>query len=210
MLVIIGILLKMLIVIGIAMGAVAYLILVERKVAAFAQDRLGPNRAGREFGVPFALLQPLADGAKMLLKEDVIPTYVSKPLYLLAPFIAIVAAMLGLAVIPFGPVGVSAPTLGGYEIDFQIAPGIDIGILYIMAIGSLAVYGVILAGWASNNKYSFLGGLRSSAQLISYEIPLGLSILGIVLWTGSLDLSEIIAWQDRHYIWGIVASQWVS
>jgi NADH-quinone oxidoreductase subunit H len=201
----IGILLKMLVVIGVTMGAVAYLILVERKVAAFAQDRLGPNRAGREFGVPFALLQPLADGAKMLLKEDVIPSYVSKPLYILAPFIAIVAAMLGLAVIPFGPVGSSAPTLGGYRIDFQIAPGIDIGILYVMAVGSLAVYGVILAGWASNNKYSFLGGLRSSAQLISYEIPLSLSILGIVLWAGSLDLSEIIAWQDRH-VWGIFAS----
>jgi NADH-quinone oxidoreductase subunit H len=128
---------------------------------------------------------------------------------MLAPFLSIVFAMLGLAVIPFGPVGISAPTLpsflGGYRIDFQIAPGIDIGILYVMAIGSLAVYGVILAGWASNNKYSFLGGLRSSAQLISYEIPLGLSILGIILWTGSLDLTEIIAWQDRHF-WGIVVS----
>jgi NADH-quinone oxidoreductase subunit H len=209
MLVVIGILLKILIVIGVSEGAVAYLIYVERKVAAYAQDRIGPNRAGREFGIPFGLLQPLADGAKMLLKEDVIPAYVNRPLYLLAPMIAIVMATIGFAVIPFGPVGASAPTwLGGYRIDFQIAPYIDIGIVYVFAIGSLAVYGVILAGWASNNKYSFLGGLRSSAQLISYEVPLGLSIMGMVLIAGSLDLNDIINWQDRHgfFGWGIFVS----
>jgi NADH-quinone oxidoreductase subunit H len=206
MLVVIGILLKILIVIGVSQGAVAYLIYVERKVAAYAQDRIGPNRAGREFGIPFGLLQPLADGAKMLLKEDVVPAYVNRPLYLLAPMIAIVMATVGFAVIPFGPVGASAPTWpGGYRIDFQIAPYIDIGIVYVFAIGSLAVYGVILAGWASNNKYSFIGGLRSSAQLISYEVPLGLSILGMVLIAGSLDLNAIINWQDRHF-WGIVVS----
>jgi NADH-quinone oxidoreductase subunit H len=195
---ILGILVKIGIVVGIAMGAVAYLILVERKVAAYAQDRIGPNRAGREFGIPFGLLQPLADGAKMLLKEDVTPSYVSKPLFILAPSIAIIAAMIGFAVVPFGPVGPRQP------IEFQIAPGIDVGIVYVFAIGSLAVYGVILAGWASNNKYSFLGGLRSSAQLISYEIPLGMSIMGMVLWAGSLDLNTIINWQDRH-VWGILA-----
>jgi NADH-quinone oxidoreductase subunit H len=205
MLAVIGILIKILIVVGVSQGAVAYLILVERKVAAYAQDRIGPNRAGREFGIPFALLQPLADGAKMLLKEDVVPSYVNKPLYLLAPMIAIVMATIGFAVVPFGPVGATAPTLAGYRIDFQIAPYIDIGIVYVFAIGSLAVYGVILAGWASNNKYSFIGGLRSSAQLISYEIPLGLSILGPVLLAGSLDLNQIINWQDRH-VWGIIAS----
>jgi NADH-quinone oxidoreductase subunit H len=205
MLAVIGILIKMLIVIGATQGAVAYLILVERKVAAYAQDRIGPNRAGREFGIPFALLQPLADGAKMLLKEDVVPAYVNKPLYLLAPLIAIVAATIGFAVVPFGPVGASAPMLGDYRIDFQIAPYIDIGIVYVFAIGSLAVYGVILAGWASNNKYSFIGGLRSSAQLISYEIPLGLSVLPPVLLAGSLDLNDIINWQDRH-VWGILAA----
>jgi NADH-quinone oxidoreductase subunit H len=209
MLALIGTLVKILIVVGVTQGVVAYLILVERKVAAYAQDRIGPNRAGREFGIPFALLQPLADGAKMLLKEDVVPAYVNKPLYLLAPMIAIVAATIGFAVVPFGPVGTSAPVLpgflGGYRIDFQIAPYIDIGIVYVFAIGSLAVYGVILAGWASNNKYSFIGGLRSSAQLISYEVPLGLSILGPVLIAGSLDLNDIINWQDRHF-WGIVVS----
>jgi NADH-quinone oxidoreductase subunit H len=195
----IGVLLKILIVTNVLLGAVAYLIYVERKIAAYAQDRIGPNRAGGEFGVPFGLLQPLADGAKMLLKEGVIPGYVNKPLYLLAPMIAIVATLIAFAVVPFGPVGLSQ------TIDFQIAPGVDVGIVYIFAVGSLAVYGVILAGWASNNKYSFIGGLRSSAQLISYEIPLGLSILGMVLWAGSLDLSTIINWQDRH-VWGVIAS----
>ncbi len=195
----IGVLVKILIVTNVLLGAVAYLIYVERKIAAYAQDRIGPNRAGREFGIPFGLLQPLADGAKMLLKEGVIPGYVNKPLYMLAPMIAIVATLIAFAVVPFGPVGL------GQSIDFQIAPGVDVGIVYIFAVGSLAVYGVILAGWASNNKYSFIGGLRSSAQLISYEIPLGLSILGMVLWAGSLDLSTIINWQD-HHVWGIIAS----
>jgi len=187
----IGILIKILVVVGITQGAVAYLILVERKVAAYTQYRIGPNRAG-----PFALLQPLADGAKMLLKEDVIPKYVSRPLYLLAPWIAITTAMIAFAVVPFGPVGPDQ------IINFQIAPYVNIGVLYVFAIGSLAVYGVILAGWASNNKYSFLGGLRSTAQLISYEIPLGLSILGMVLIAGSLDLNDIINWQDRRGFWG--------
>jgi NADH-quinone oxidoreductase subunit H len=204
MLVLIGILIKILIVVGITQGAVAYLILVERKVAAYAQDRIGPNRAGREFGLPFGLLQPLADGAKMILKEDVIPSYVSKPLFILAPAIAIIAATIAFAVVPFGPVvGTGAPGTPWGPVEFQIAPGIDVGIVYIFAIGSLAVYGVILAGWASNNKYSFLGGLRSSAQLISYEIPLGMSVLGMVLLAGSLDLNEIIKWQDRH-VWGVI------
>jgi NADH-quinone oxidoreductase subunit H len=201
MLVVLGILIKILLVVAISQGAVAYLIYVERKVAAYAQDRIGPNRAGREFGIPFGLLQPLADGAKMLLKEDVVPSYVSRPLYLLAPMIAIAAATIGFAVVPFGPVGPNQTLM-----NFQIAPNVDIGIVYVFAVGSLAVYGVILAGWASNNKYSFIGALRSSAQLISYEIPLGLSILGMVLWAGSLDLNAIINWQDRTMVWGFIAS----
>jgi NADH-quinone oxidoreductase subunit H len=197
----VGILLKILIVVGLTQGTVAYLIWVERKVAAYAQDRIGPNRAGREFGIPFGLLQPLADGAKMILKEDVIPGYVTKPLYILAPMIAIIAATIGFAVVPFGPVGKTGVF---NDMQFQIAPGVDVGIVYVFAIGSLAVYGVILAGWASNNKYSFLGGLRSSAQLISYEIPLGMSILGMALLARSLDLNAIINWQDNHF-WGILA-----
>jgi NADH-quinone oxidoreductase subunit H len=203
MLVLFGILVKILIVVGVTQGAVAYLILVERKVAAYAQDRIGPNRCGREFGLPFGLLQPLADGAKMLLKEDVTPSYVSRPVFILAPSIAIIAAMIAFAVVPFGVVGPGSPRLPWGQVEFQIAPGIDIGILYVFAIGSLAVYGVILGGWGSNNKYSFLGGLRSSAQLISYEIPLGMSILGMTLLAGSLDLNTIVNWQDSH-VWGIV------
>jgi NADH-quinone oxidoreductase subunit H len=195
----IGVLFKILVVVGVTQGAVAYLILVERKVAAYAQDRIGPNRAGREFGIPFALLQPLADGAKLLLKEDMIPRYVNKPLYILAPMIAIIAAIIGFAVVPFGPV-----VPDGNAIQFQIAPGVNVGIVYVFAVGSLGVYGVILAGYASNNKYSFLGGLRSSAQLISYEIPLGMSILGMVLLSRSLDLNDIINWQDRNHVWGFL------
>src|SRR5439155_20919933 len=120
-------------------------------------------------------------------------------LYMLAPIVAIVAAMIGFAVVPFGPVGPDQ------IMNFQIAPNVDIGILYVFAIGSLAVYGIILAGWASNNKYAFIGALRSSAQLISYEVPLGLSILGMVLLAGSLDLNTIINWQDSNY-WGIIVS----
>jgi NADH-quinone oxidoreductase subunit H len=203
MLVLIGIFLKIIIVTLTAQGAVAYLILAERKVASYAQDRIGPNRAGREFGLPFGLLQPLADGAKMLLKEDVIPSYVNKPIFILAPMISIFAATIAFAVVPFGPVGPGSPHLLGHPVEFQIAPGVDVGIVYVFAISSLAVYGVILAGWASNNKYSFLGGLRSSAQLISYEIPLGMSILGMVLLAGSLDLNAIINWQDDH-VWGFI------
>ena len=193
----IGIILKIVVVVSIAMGTVAYLIYVERKVAAYAQDRIGPNRAGREFGIPFGLLQPLADGAKMLIKEDVVPGYVNRPLYVLAPLIAIVAAMLGFAVVPFGPVGPDQ------IMNFQIAPNVNIGILFIFAVGSLAVYGIILAGWASNNKYAFIGSLRSSAQLISYEIPLGLSILGMVLISGTLDLNQMVNWQNR-IVWGVL------
>jgi len=198
-LLIVGLLIKIGVVVGILQGAVAYLILVERKVAAYAQDRIGPNRAGSEFGIPFALLQPLVDGAKMLLKEDVIPSYVNKPLYIIAPMIAIFAATISFAVVPFGIVGPGLPL----NFQFQLAPNIDVGIVYIFAVGSLGVYAIILAGWASNNKYAFLGGLRSSAQLISYEIPLGLSVIGMILIAGSLDLNTIINWQDRN-VWGIV------
>jgi NADH-quinone oxidoreductase subunit H len=205
---VIGILVKIAIVVGITQGAVAYLILLERKVAAWTQDRIGPNRAGLDLGIralnPLVrggLLHPIADGVKMFLKEDVVPSYVNRPLYILAPAISFIAAMIGFAVVPFGPVGPYGPHLFDGPIQFQIAPGIDVGIVYIFAIGSLAVYGVILAGWASNSKYSFLGGMRSSAQLISYEIPLGMSILGIALIARSLDLNTIVNWQDANGLW---------
>ncbi len=186
-------------------GYVAYLILLERKVAAWVQDRIGPNRVG-----PLGLLQPIADGGKMFLKEEVIPAHVDKIFFVLAPIVAFSTALMAIAVVPLGStVAPPAPQLnvGQFEAaqaeyashySFVIAPGLDIGILYCFAIGSLAVYGVILAGWSANNKYSLLGALRSSAQIISYEIPLGMSIVGVVLFCGSLNLETIIAWQVNH------------
>lgn len=174
-----------LVVVGVVLGAVltavAYGILVERWIAAAIQNRHGPNRVG-----PFGLFQPIAVGLKPLLKEEVIPARAEKWLFLLAPALAAMTTLGAFAMVPFGP----ADDLNG-PIRFIVAPGVDVGILYIFALGSLAVYGVILAGWSSNNKYSFLGALRSSAQVVSYEIPLGLSVIGIVLVSGTLNLEEI-------------------
>ncbi|OWK41660.1 NADH-quinone oxidoreductase subunit NuoH [Fimbriiglobus ruber] len=192
-------------VIAFTQGFVAYLILAERKVAAWVQDRLGPNRVG-----PFGLLQPIADGGKLFLKEEVIPSHVDKIFFVLAPIVAFSTALLALAVVPVGTT-VAPPgpqetlaafneTQAEYASHFSmvIVPGLDIGILYSFAIGSLAVYGVILAGWSANNKYSLLGSLRSSAQIISYEIPLGMSVVGVLLFAGSMNLETIIAWQAKH------------
>lgn len=175
--------------IAVALGAilttVAYLILLERKLSAWMQDRVGPNRVG-----PFGLLQPLADGLKFLLKEEVIPDHVNKALFLIAPTISLFTTMLAFAVVPFGPVD-EAP----WFLRFIIAPGVDIGIVFIFAISSLAVYGVILGGWASNNKYSALGSLRASAQVVSYEIPLGMSVVGIAILASTLNLEKLQATQ---------------
>ncbi len=179
-------------VMGTLLGVISYLIYVERKLAAFMQDRIGPNRVG-----PWGLLQPIADGAKFLLKEDVIPEYVDKKLFILAPCIAALTTMLAFAVVPFGPVD-GKPSF----MRFIIAPNIDIGIVFIFAIGSLAVYGIILGGWASNNKYSALGSLRASAQVISYEIPLGMSVLGIALLGGTLNIEQILLNQANGGITG--------
>jgi NADH-quinone oxidoreductase subunit H len=176
----------------VVMGAIlttcAYLIYVERKIAAWVQDRVGPNRVG-----PAGLLQPLADGLKFLLKEDIIPDRVDKLLYLLAPALAVTLPLLAFAVVPFGPTSDDA-----HAYQFVIAPGVDMGILFVFAIGSLAVYAITLGGWASNNKYSLLGALRASAQFISYEIPMGMAILGVILFTGSLNLERIIHYQVVH------------
>ena len=190
---------------GALQGTAGFLVYVERKICAYMQDRIGPNRVG-----PFGLLQVLADGLKFILKEEFIPRTADKALFILAPCIALTTAMLSFAVVPFGateppPLPGAAPeVVEAYRTSYQfvIAPGIDIGILFIFAISSLTVYGIILGGWASNNKYSMLGGLRSSAQIISYEIPLGLSILGVVLMTGSLNLERIIWGQAEHGILG--------
>jgi NADH-quinone oxidoreductase subunit H len=170
-------------------GICAYLIFLERKIAAWTQDRIGPNRVG-----PWGLLQSIADGLKFLLKEQIVPSYVNRVLYFIAPGIGVGCALLGLAVVPFGATSLNTAD----PQQWIIAPGVDIGILYVLAIGSLTVYAIILGGWASNNKYSFIGSLRSSAQVISYEIPLGMSILGIVLLVGSLNLEKIIDYQLHH------------
>jgi NADH-quinone oxidoreductase subunit H len=186
-------------IIGLMTGA-AYLVLVERWMAAWIQDRRGPNRVG----IPltkirlFGLGQPLADGLKMIFKEDYTPSHVDKAIYALAPVIIMSAALAIYAVIPFGSV---VPWDGGKPIPLVVAPDLDVGLIYVFALSSIAVYGVILGGWASNNKYSFLGGLRSSAQLIAYEIPLGLGILGVVLASGTLRLDRIIVDQASTGAW---------
>jgi NADH-quinone oxidoreductase subunit H len=217
-------LIKIVIFVAAILGAFAYLTLLERWIAAWVQDRKGPNRVG-----PFGLLQPIADGGKFFLKEEVVPGRVDRLFYLLGPTLAMMTALLAFAVVPFGSTTVPPPELRAwpqtveeeqtleaglkaegkppvaelkkeYDQTFQyvIAPGLDIGIVFIFAIGSLNVYSVILGGWASNNKYSFLGGLRASAQVISYEIPLGMSIIGVALLTGSLNLERIINYQIEH------------
>jgi len=195
-------------VMGAGLGLVAYLTLGERKVSAWIQDRVGPNRVG-----PFGLLQPLADGGKFFLKEEVIPAHVDRIFYVLAPAVGVMTALLALAVVPVGgatPPPDPQPTVAAFDqaqADYRgqfklvIAPGLDVGVLYVFALGSLAVYGVILAGWSANNKYSLLGALRSSAQIISYEIPLGMAVLGVFLIVGSLNLERIAAWQETHVWW---------
>jgi NADH-quinone oxidoreductase subunit H len=176
-------LMKIAIVIGVQQVAVAYLIYLERKVSAYLQDRVGPNRVGW-----FGLLQPLADGVKLMLKEEILPAGANRALYFLAPAIALFTSTIALAVIPFGPTDPHDPS----RLQFVIAPGVDVGLLYVFAVGSLSVYAVVLGGWSSNSKYSFFGAMRSSAQVLSYEIPLGLSIVGVVLLAGSLNLERII------------------
>jgi NADH-quinone oxidoreductase subunit H len=162
-------------------------VLLERKLVGRIQNRWGPSRVG-----PFGLLQPLVDGAKSFLKEDLIPTAVYKPLYLLAPMIALGCALISISVIPFGEPSLAAR---GFRI-FQIAD-VNIGLLVVLGITSIGVYGIALAGWSSNNKYSLLGALRSSAQLVSYELALGLSLVGVVLRAGSLNLRVIVEQQAR-------------
>lgn len=180
--------------IALALGGILtacmYLILVERKLSAWMQDRIGPNRVG-----PFGLLQPLADGMKFLLKEDVIPAHVDRTLFLIAPTISVFTTLLAFAVIPFGPLEGTPEWL-----RFIVAPQVDIGLVFIFAVTSLAVYGVILGGWSSNNKYSALGSLRASAQVVSYEIPLGMSVLGIALLAGSLSVETI---QQQQAVGGL-------
>jgi len=190
--------------IGGLMTAAAYLVLVERWMAAWVQDRKGPNRVG----IPltkirlFGLGQPLADGLKIILKEDFTPKHVDKVLYAAAPLMLLAASLAIFAAIPFGSALPPIPMLRlEAEEPLLVAPNLDVGVLWVFALSSIAVYGVILGGWASNNKYGFLGGLRSSAQLVAYEIPLGLGLLGVVLASGSLRLDRIIDAQASTGTW---------
>ena len=167
-----------------------YMTFIERKLAACVQDRVGPNRVG-----PFGLLQAVADGIKIFLKEQIIPDHVHRFVYFIAPAISLMAAMFALVVMPFGPVPIEYSE--GFR--FIVTPGIDIGIMMMIAISSLSAYGIILGGWASNNKYSLYGAIRSCAQFISYEIPLGLSIIGVVAAAGSLNIEQIVAAQGGAF-----------
>ena len=190
--------------VGGLMTAAAYLVLLERWIAAWVQDRRGPNRVG----IPltkirlFGLGQPLADGLKIILKEDFTPKHVDKVLYNTAPLVILAASLAIFAAIPFGSVlpPLDIPGLPD-PVPFLVAPGLDVGVLWVFALSSIAVYGVLLGGWASNNKYGFLGGLRSSAQLVAYEIPLGLGLLGVVLAAGSLKLDAIMNAQAASGVW---------
>jgi NADH-quinone oxidoreductase subunit H len=182
------------IVLGGVLTTCMYLIWLERKLSARIQDRIGPNRVG-----PYGLFQSVADGMKFVLKEDVIPATADKALFVIAPTISVFTTMLAFSVVPFGP---PASSPGGFP--YVVAPNLDIGILFVFAVTSLAVYGVILGGWASNNKYSALGSLRSSAQVVSYEIPLGLSVLGVGLLAGSFNLETVIGKQAVGFFhWNI-------
>jgi len=204
------------------MGGTSYLVLLERWIAAWIQDRRGPCRAG----IPltkirlFGLGQPIADGVKFIFKEEFTPGHVDRFLYFLAPVTLLSAALCVFAAIPFGsvlPLDFTAaydsvsqwagaeplPERETQNVQLLAAPGLDVGLIYIFAVGGIAVYGAVLGGWASNNKYSFLGGLRAGAQLISYELPLGLGILGIVLLAGSLRLDVIIDQQAQTGTWFI-------
>jgi NADH-quinone oxidoreductase subunit H len=197
---------------GVVQGTCAYLVFVERKLAAYIQDRVGPNRVG-----PFGLFQPIADGLKFIFKEEIIPVHVDKLFYMIAPAIAASTALLAFAVVPFGstespperpwPQTEEQATKAAdpeferkveeynQNVQFVIAPHVDVGIVFVFAVTSLATYGIILGGWSSNNKYSMIGALRSSAQLISYEVPMGISVLGVILLSGSLNLGSIISHQ---------------
>ena len=172
---------------------VAYTVYAERRVSALIQNRLGPNRVG-----PAGLLQPIVDVVKLLMKEDIVPENATKGIHSLAPGISILVSLSTIAVIPFG----DKIVLFGKEIQLQIA-NINIGVLYILALLSLGVYGITLSGWSSNNKYSLLGGLRASAQMISYELSMGLSIIGVILINGSFMLDKIV--QNQYgWKWNII------
>jgi NADH-quinone oxidoreductase subunit H len=184
---------KSAIVLLLLLTADAYTVWLERKVVGHMQNRWGPTRVG-----PFGLLQPAADGLKFFFKEDLTPPHVYKPLFLAAPMMSLIFSLISISVIPFG----NSIVIGGLRIPLQITD-IDIGLLLILGVTSMGVYGVALAGWSSNNKYSLLGGLRASAQMVSYEIALGLSLVGVLIQSGSFSLRHIVEAQGGHF-WGFI------
>lgn len=182
-----------LVIFGITLLIATYSTYAERKVAAFLQDRIGPNRAG-----PFGLLQPIADAGKMFFKEDFIPAMANKWLFILGPCLAMLTALMSSAVIPFGE------TIRYEDLLVPVqAIDVNIGILYVFGVVSLGVYGIMVGGWASNNKFSLLGAIRAASQNISYEIALGLSIIAILMMTGSLSLRNIVEQQDNFFAWNV-------
>jgi NADH-quinone oxidoreductase subunit H len=181
------------IVIGALQGAVPVLVWVERRGGALIQDRLGPNRVGW-----FGVLQPFADALKFFFKEDIIPANADKFLYVLAPALGFLPALSTFCVIPFGP-SFDVPFLGvSRTVHLQVAHGLDAGVLVLLGLVGMGVYGIVLAGWSSNNKYSLMGGIRSSAQIISYELAMALAIVAAVIPASSLKLEEVVAWQGAH------------
>jgi len=190
---------KILIVVGVVQGLVAYSVLAERKISAWIQDRVGPNRTAPPFAkyIPiigpaltrWGMFQPLADGLKFMFKEDFTPAGVKKIYFFLAPAVSVIPAMLTVAVIPFGSV------MGHQK---MVIADLNVGILYTFGIVSMGVYGIVLAGYAANSKYPFFGGIRSSAQMISYEISMGMSVIPVLLIVGNLNLNAIITWQSTH------------
>jgi NADH-quinone oxidoreductase subunit H len=189
---------KIALILFVLLTAVAYTVWLERKVVGRMQNRWGPTRVG-----PFGLLQPAADGIKFLFKEDLTPPHVYKPLYIAAPMIAVIFAVTSVAVIPFG----NTVWIFGHEIPLQITD-VNIGLLVVLGITSLGVYGVALSGWSSNSKYSLLGGLRASAQMVSYEIALGLSLVGVLILAGTFSLRGIVDAQAGHF-WGFIPNWFI-
>src|SRR5881396_1780117 len=182
---------KILVVFLVVSGVVAYLTLAERKVAAFIQVRLGPMRVG-----PYGLLQPIADGLKLMLKEDIVPDRADRWVFTLAPIITLIPAFIVLAVIPFGP----TVNIFGRPVALYITD-LNIGVLYVLSISSVGILGIILGGWVSNSKYPLLGELRSAAQMVSYEVALGFSIIGVLMLAGSLSLVQIVEAQRNAGFW---------
>ncbi len=198
-------LIKVVIALAVLLTGVAYTTLAERKVVARIQNRWGPSRVG-----PFGIWQPLCDGLKFIFKEDLTPPYANKPLYLLAPVLSLTVALTSIAVIPIGP----WVTIGSVHTPLQIAD-VNIGLLVILGLTSIGVYGIALAGWSSNSKYSMLGSLRASAQMVSYEIALGLSLIGVLIYSGSFSLRDIVMAQQGTFLgfipkWNIFTGQFIA